>query len=115
MTFQIKRVYEPGSINDGQRILVDRLWPRGLKKSEAHLTLWMKDIAPSSALRRWFDHDPEKFSEFATRYRKELRGSAALNTLCQLGKENVVTLLYAAHDPLINHATVLLTVLRKRA
>jgi uncharacterized protein YeaO (DUF488 family) len=80
----------------------------------AHLTLWMKDIAPSTGLRRWFDHDPEKFPEFAKRYRKELQGLTALDTLRQLGKGHTVTLLYAAHDPRINHAAVLLAVLCKR-
>jgi uncharacterized protein YeaO (DUF488 family) len=114
MSFEIKRVYETVADNDGQRVLVDRLWPRGLKKTDAHLTLWMKEVAPSDALRRWFDHDPAKFSEFGSRYRKELAGAAALDTLRRLGKDDKVTLLYAAHDPKVNHATVLLSVLRGR-
>jgi uncharacterized protein YeaO (DUF488 family) len=114
MTFQIKRVYDPVAADDGQRVLVDRLWPRGLRKTDAHLDLWMKEIAPSTALRSWFDHDPDKFAEFSTRYRKELAGLEALGALRQLGKKGKITLLYAAHDPKVNHATVLLSVLKGR-
>ena len=114
MSFQIKRVYDTSSANDGQRILVDRLWPRGLRKADAHLTLWMKDVAPSPALRIWFGHDPARFAEFSSRYRKELAGLPALNELRQLGERQKVTLLYAAHDPHVNHAAVLLSVLRGR-
>src|ERR1700748_985096 len=99
MTFQIKRVYEPTSPSDGTRVLVDRLWPRGLKKTDAHLTLWMKDVAPSPQLRLWFDHDPERFAEFRRRYNSELKGNPALADLRKLGKSKRVTLLYAAHDP----------------
>jgi uncharacterized protein YeaO (DUF488 family) len=115
MSFQIKRVYESASADDGQRILVDRLWPRGLRKVDAHLSLWMKDVAPSPALRSWFGHDPDKFAEFSARYRRELSAAPALDDLRRLGKGNKVTLLYAAHDPHVNHATVLLSVLRDRA
>jgi uncharacterized protein YeaO (DUF488 family) len=113
MAFQIKRVYEPSASSDGQRVLVDRLWPRGLRKVDAHLSLWLKDIAPSAALRSWFDHDPDRFSEFGRRYRKELDlAEKALSQLRELGKGDMVTLLYAARDPRINHAAVLLSVLR---
>jgi len=115
MPFDIKRVYEPAADEDGQRILVDRLWPRGLSKANARLTLWMKDVAPSVPLRRWFGHDPAKFAEFSNRYRKELTGREALADLRQLGRGSKVTLLYAARDPRINHAAVLLSVLRSRA
>ena len=115
MTFRIKRVYEDASRADGQRILVDRLWPRGLKKTDAALDDWMKDVAPSVPLRRWFGHDPERFAEFKRKYKAELRGNAALGKLRQLGKSKRVTLLYAAHDPEINHAVVLKSVLQGRS
>lgn len=115
MTFRIKRVYEDASRADGQRILVDRLWPRGLKKTDAALDDWMKDVAPSVPLRRWFGHDPERFAQFKRKYKAELRGNAALGRLRQLGKTKRVTLLYAAHDPEINHAVVLKSVLQGRS
>jgi uncharacterized protein YeaO (DUF488 family) len=115
MTFQIKRVYEPASPGDGIRVLVDRLWPRGLKKTDAHLTSWMKDVAPTPPLRTWFAHDPERFVEFRRRYAAELRRNPALPELRKLGRGHLVTLLYGAHDPKINHAVVLLSALRGRA
>jgi uncharacterized protein YeaO (DUF488 family) len=114
VTFQIKRIYEVASPEDGERVLVDRLWPRGLRKADAHLTLWMKDVAPSPALRTWFGHDPSRFTEFSHRYIKQLAGLPALDDLRQLGKRKKVTLLYAARDPQVNHAAVLLSVLRGR-
>ncbi|MEJ0037735.1 MAG: DUF488 family protein [Gammaproteobacteria bacterium] len=114
MTFRIKRVYEPAIEADGMRILVDRLWPRGVSKVNAHLTQWLKDVAPSPELRRWFDHKPERFAEFSRRYEKELEDSAALKELRKLGRNEVVTLVYGARDPEINHARVLLTLLRAR-
>jgi uncharacterized protein YeaO (DUF488 family) len=112
MTFQIKRVYEPASPKDGIRVLVDRLWPRGLKKTDAHLTSWMKDIAPSPPLRLWFSHKPERFAEFWRRYATELKSNPALPELRKLGRGHLVTLLYGARDPEINHAVVLLSALR---
>ena len=112
MPFQIKRVYEPAAPSDGNRILVDRLWPRGLKKADAKLDQWLKDIAPSTALRTWFGHKPDRFAEFARRYRKELAANPALAALRKAGRGKTVTLLYAAHDPAINQAAVLLTALR---
>ena len=115
MTFQIKRVYEPASPQDGTRVLVDRLWPRGVTKAKAHLTIWMKDIAPSSELRVWFDHQTERFAEFGRRYKAELTGNSALAELRKLGEGQLVTLVYAAHDPKINHALVLQSVLRARS
>jgi uncharacterized protein YeaO (DUF488 family) len=115
MAFKIKRVYEAPTLEDGRRVLVDRLWPRGLKKSDAQLTVWMKDIAPSTGLRQWFHHEPTKFTEFKRRYTLELKKNAALPKLRQMGKGDVVTLLYAARDPHVNHAVVLLKVLRGRA
>lgn len=104
----VKRVYEPTERSDGQRVLVDRLWPRGVSKAEAKLDLWLKDIAPSDELRKWFGHDPERWEEFQTRYREELKdkGEAVgeLNDLLAKGK---VTLLYGAHDEEHNNAVAL--------
>ena len=114
MAFQIKRVYDPASPKDGTRVLVDRLWPRGLKKSDAHVALWMKDVAPSPGLRTWFHHDPERFAEFRSRYERELKDNPALLELRKLGKGKPVTLLYAAHDPKVNHALVLQSALSGR-
>jgi uncharacterized protein YeaO (DUF488 family) len=104
----IKRIYEPPADADGYRVLVDRLWPRGVKKDEAELDAWMKDVAPSTELRTWWDHDPERFEEFGERYLEELDGSAALAVLRAVcASKPRVTLLYAAHDPEVNHALVL--------
>ncbi len=114
MGFQIKRIYEPAVPSDGTRVLVDRLWPRGVKKSNARVDLWMKDVAPSTPLRQWFQHDPERFDAFARRYTSELKGNPALAELRKLGKAKPVTLLYAAHDPRINHARVLQSALTGR-
>jgi uncharacterized protein YeaO (DUF488 family) len=104
----IKRVYEPVEKSDGMRILVDRLWPRGLKKDAAHLDLWMKAVAPSVTLRKWFDHDPEKWQEFSLKYRFELKNNPAVPELLTFVKQRTnVTLLYAARDEQHNHALVL--------
>jgi uncharacterized protein YeaO (DUF488 family) len=113
MTFQIKRVYEPAKASDGIRVLVDRLWPRGVKKTTARLDYWMKDVAPSPRLRLWFGHRPERFAEFGKRYKKELNGNPELAELRKLGRGALVTLLYGARDPQVNHALVLQSVLRK--
>ncbi len=113
MPFQIKRVYDPAAPSDGIRVLVDRLWPRGLRKADMQWSIWMKDIAPSPNLRRWFNHQSDRFADFSARYRTELRGSPALAELRSLGTGKMVTLLYAAHDPHVNHAAVLLSVLRR--
>ena len=115
MTFRIKRVYESASASDGKRILVDRLWPRGLKKADAALDVWMKDVAPSVPLRRWFGHDPGRFGEFGRKYTADLAKNPALPELRQLGKGKLVTLLYAARDPAVNHAVVLQSVLQAKA
>lgn len=105
----IKRIYDEPSPQDGYRILVDRLWPRGVSKERAALDLWMKAIAPSPELRRWFGHDPERFDEFAEQYRRELDANTEavdeLESVCS--EQGDVTLLYAAKDPIINHAEVL--------
>jgi uncharacterized protein YeaO (DUF488 family) len=109
----IKRVYDPPGANDGARVLVDRLWPRGLRKESATLTLWLKEIAPSPELRTWFGHDPARWAEFEQRYRAELAGNdTAVSQLIDSLKHGRVTLLYAAHDPRHNHAVVLEAYLR---
>jgi uncharacterized protein YeaO (DUF488 family) len=104
----VKRVYDPPSGGDGQRVLVDRVWPRGLTKDKAELTLWLKEIAPSTELRKWFGHDPERWDEFRRRYRAELDGNdAAVAELRSLLKKGKVTLLYGAHDETHNNAVAL--------
>lgn len=109
MTFQIKRAYEDPSDDDGMRVLVDRLWPRGLSKERAALDEWLKEIAPSTQLRTWSGHDPAKFNEFSRRYRVELDANPLVHELKKLGKEHErVTLLYSAHDADANQAVVLL-------
>jgi uncharacterized protein YeaO (DUF488 family) len=107
MPLQIKRVYERPSPRDGVRILVDRLWPRGLRKDTAALDHWFKDIAPSPELRKWFDHREDRFDEFEKRYRLELKANPSLAEFRKLSKSGKVTLLYAAHDEKVNHAVVL--------
>jgi uncharacterized protein YeaO (DUF488 family) len=112
---RIKRVYDEPAPADGYRVLVDRLWPRGIRKDDATLDEWMKDVAPSTDLRQWFGHDPEKFDEFADRYRAELERSAALARLRALRREHdVVTLLYSAKDAEHNQAVVLRDLLGSR-
>jgi len=105
--FALKRVYEPASDEDGQRVLVDRLWPRGLTKQKAHLDLWLKDVAPSPDLRKWFHHDESNWDEFRHRYLAELDRNAAVAQLRELAGRGRVTLLYGAHDEAHNHAVVL--------
>lgn len=110
----VKRVYEPVAESDGQRVLVDRLWPRGLSKEKAHLDLWLKDVAPSDELRHWFGHDPERWAEFQKRYKAELDGKAdALAKLRGLMAKGKVTLLFAAHDEEHNNAVALAAYLGK--
>jgi uncharacterized protein YeaO (DUF488 family) len=109
MALQIKRAYDPPSPKDGTRILVDRLWPRGLTKEEAGVDLWLKEIAPSTELRVWFGHDPSKWQEFRSRYRAELHDKPELMaSVKERAEDGVVTLLYAAKDEKHNHALVLL-------
>jgi uncharacterized protein YeaO (DUF488 family) len=107
MPLRIKRVYERPSPQDGVRILVDRLWPRGLRKDAAALDHWCKDIAPSPELRKWFDHREDRFDEFRDRYRLELKANPSLAEFRKLTRSGQVTLLYAAHDEKVNHAVVL--------
>ena len=105
---RIKRAYESAAEDDGARVLVDRLWPRGVSKSAAALSLWLKDIAPSAELRSWFGHDPARWTEFARRYRAELRShQEAVDRIRELVKRGPVTLVYGARDTVHNDAVVL--------
>jgi uncharacterized protein YeaO (DUF488 family) len=117
-TVRVRRVYEDAQDDDGARILVDRLWPRGVSKERAHLDDWCKEVAPSTELRQWYNHDPALFEEFATRYRDELRepGRAAeLAHLRELVGRGTVTLLTASKAVDISEATVLAGLLRSPA
>lgn len=112
---KLKRVYELPSRQDGLRVLVDRLWPRGLSKERAKIDLWLKDVAPSTELRKCFAHDPDKWKEFQARYRAELRGKQeAIVLLAEKSKQQIVTLLYGARDEEHNEAQVLKRILDKR-
>lgn len=106
--FHLKRVYDAPAPDDGLRVLVDRLWPRGLSREKAAVDIWLKDVAPSPELRRWFGHDPAKWPEFRRRYRAELRERGNdVETLRRRGDEGQVTLLYGARDEAHNQAVVL--------
>ncbi len=108
MTLRIKRIYEPPAAQDGTRILVDRLWPRGVSKEEAHVHAWLKEIAPSAELRRWFGHDPDKWDAFRRRYLEELENNpAAVEELKRQIGQSTATLLYGARDTEHNNALVL--------
>ncbi len=108
MNIRIKRIYDTYDKADGIRVLVDRLWPRGVKKSEAKITLWMKEIAPSNELRLWFDHKPEKWKVFSKNYMEELdKKTEVVARLYNLIKKDNLTLLYAARDRYCNHARVI--------
>ena len=113
MSVKLKRAYEPASRSDGERILVDRLWPRGLSKARASLDLWLKEVAPATELRQWFGHDPGKWPEFAKRYRAELKANPAFEQLRALSRRGTVTLVYAARDELRNEAVILKALLDK--
>ncbi|MBV7389941.1 MULTISPECIES: DUF488 domain-containing protein [Enterococcus] len=114
---KIKRIYQEAEKNDGYRVLVDRIWPRGISKERAQLDLWLKQVAPSTELRKWFNHDETKFSEFKTRYLAELAEGEAASALMQLKEivatQDTVTLLYGAKDQVDNQAVVLKEVLEK--
>lgn len=113
MKVAIKRVYEEPKEGDGTRILVDRLWPRGLTKERAKVDLWLKEVAPSNELRKWFAHDPKKWTEFQARYKDELKEHPdGLGLLKLEAKKGAVTLLYGAHDAEHNQAVVLEKMLR---
>jgi uncharacterized protein YeaO (DUF488 family) len=112
---QIKRVYEPPAKEDGARFLVERLWPRGMKKEALQMEAWWKDAAPSDDLRRWFSHDPAKWKEFQRRYRAQLRENHdACRPLLDAAKQGNITLLYSAHDTEHNSAIVLKSYLEER-
>jgi uncharacterized protein YeaO (DUF488 family) len=112
---QLKRAYEPAARTDGRRILVDRLWPRGLSKRRVAIDDWMKELAPSAQLRRWFAHDPKKWPEFQRRYKLELRDHSDLvRQLASLARRGRVTLVFGARDERHNDAVVLVGVIRRR-
>ena len=116
MTINLKRVYEEPGAKEGQRVLVDRLWPRGLTKERAKVDLWLKEIAPSAELRKWFGHDPAKWEEFKRRYSAELRANA--EPVAQLkaeAKKGPLTLVYGAKDEEHNDAVVLMEWLKKHS
>ncbi len=111
---KLKRAYEKPSRDDGERILVERLWPRGLTKLKAKIDLWLKDVAPSTELRRWFGHDPDKWDEFRWRYQKELKDKDdPIKLLKRKAKAGTITLIYAARDEERNGALVLKGFLQK--
>ncbi|HET7550791.1 MAG TPA: DUF488 family protein [Gemmatimonadaceae bacterium] len=112
-----KRVYEPYESSDGYRVLIDRLWPRGLSKERAHIDAWPKEISPSTELRKWYEHDPEKWPEFQKRFKEELKtpeAKAALDDLVKRAKRGRVTLLYSSHAGPISNAAVLEPLLNRR-
>lgn len=112
--FQLKRIYDDREPTDGYRVLVDRLWPRGVSKEKAHLDEWCKDVAPTPELRTWFGHKPELFAEFSERYRAELAATGAATELKRrLSDQPIVTLLIAARDVQHDHGPVLLDVLNE--
>ena len=111
---RVARVYDYAGPDDGQRVLVDRMWPRGVRKDDPRVGTWCKDVAPSKELREWYHHDPERFGEFAARYREELADSAALDELRNLAKRGVVTLVTATREVDGSHAAVLAKLLKSR-
>jgi uncharacterized protein YeaO (DUF488 family) len=117
MAIQMRRVYDPPEPNDGYRVLIDGLWPRGMTKEAAHLDEWARDLAVSTPLRRWFGHDPAKWDEFRRRYRAELlvpAHRAALDVLARRARHGTVTIVYGARDEQHNNAVVLTEVLQER-
>ena len=114
MAVRIKRAYEPAARADGYRVLIDRLWPRGVSREEAHLDEWARELAPSAKLRRWFGHDPARFAEFQRRYSAELAAQKhKLRELRRRAHEGTLTLVYGARDTEHNDAVVLAEVLRR--
>lgn len=108
---KLKRIYDSPSAYDGYRVLVDRLWPRGIKKENAHIDLWLKDVAPSNELRKWFGHDPAKWDEFKQRYAQEIDADALAQLRQLAGEKSTLTLLFAAKDEDHNNAVVLKSLL----
>ena len=116
MTIKIKRAYEEAAPSDGKRVLIDRLWPRGISKEEAHLDLWLKDVAPSTELRQWFGHDPARWPEFQRRYCRELSANPeAMQQLIDDARKGPLTLVYGARDQEHNDAVVLKAFLEDEA
>lgn len=115
MDISIKRVYEPAAKSDGKRVLVDRIWPRGLTKAEAKVDLWLKEVAPSTELRKSFGHDPEKWIDFQKKYKEELKENPALAELKAVAKDGTITLIFAAKDEDHNNAVVLKQILSQDA
>lgn len=115
MNIKLKRAYEAPSKADGERVLVDRLWPRGVSKEDAVLDLWLKEVAPSTELRKWFGHDPEKWPEFQTRYLAELQDNPALEQLRDCAERGTLTLVYGTRDTQHNAAVVLQRLLKDEA
>jgi uncharacterized protein YeaO (DUF488 family) len=114
MDVRLKRVYEPATSSDGDRVLIDRLWPRGVSRQRAQLAGWEKHLSPSAELRQWFGHDPQRFPEFRRRYLEELRGERArLTALRRRARDGTLTLVYSAQDTEHNDAVVLAEVLRR--
>jgi uncharacterized protein YeaO (DUF488 family) len=111
---QVKRIHEPVTDADGVRVLVDRFWPQGITRFDAHIAHWLKDVAPSTELRRWFGRRPERWTEFRRRYRAELAENAALGELRNLSKGHLVTLLHGASGTEYNHALILASVLGRK-
>ncbi len=110
LSVTLKRVYDEPAASDGTRVLVERLWPRGISKERAHIDLWLKDVAPSTGLRKWFNHDPQKFPEFRRRYETELKSEAAQEALARLreiAEEGHLTPVFAARDVDCSNAVVL--------
>lgn len=116
LSIRLKRAYEPPARNDGLRVLVDRVWPRGVKKEDARIDRWLQDIAPSAELRKWFGHDPDRWETFRERYRAELAEQGEpLEELVEAAEAGRVTLVYGARDERHNNAVVLKEVLREHA
>lgn len=116
MKIQVKRVYEAAGSGDGKRILIDRLWPRGLSRAKAEVDVWMKEIAPSTELRRWYGHDVEKWAEFKKRYHAELdKNSGAVGELISHVEEDGVTLIFGSREERLNNAFALKEYLESRA
>ncbi len=111
---KLKRVYERLEVNDGERILVDRFWPRGIRRSTSNIDIWIKNVAPSNELRKWFSHDPKKWISFKRKYKEELKDNKSLKKLVEIVKNaDPVTILYSSKDSAHNNAVVLLEVLKR--
>jgi uncharacterized protein YeaO (DUF488 family) len=116
VSIEVRRIYDPPSKDDGYRVLVDRLWPRGLTHEDARIDLWLKDIAPSDILRKWFDHDPARWDEFRVRYHRELdERRAALHDLLHRSRTGRVTLLHGSRETRYNNAVALKEYLESRS